>query len=73
MFFFFFGYDQLRALIKRSISDEELIQAEDKLEESKQLAEQAMYNLLSNDVCDSFNQEGVYFHWVLFAVLWSLA
>ncbi|VDO52211.1 unnamed protein product [Onchocerca flexuosa] len=30
--------------------NEELIQAEDKLEESKQLAEQAMYNLLSNDV-----------------------
>lgn len=32
------------------ILDEELIQAEEKLEESKRLAEQAMYNVISNDV-----------------------
>jgi endophilin-A len=30
--------------------DEEMIQAEEKLEESKKLAEQAMFNVLSNDV-----------------------
>lgn len=30
--------------------DEEMIQAEEKLEESKRLAEQAMFNVLSNDV-----------------------
>uniref|UniRef100_A0A915PM11 SH3 domain-containing protein n=1 Tax=Setaria digitata TaxID=48799 RepID=A0A915PM11_9BILA len=35
---------------RKQTRDEELIQAEDKLEESKQLAEQAMYSLLSNDV-----------------------
>lgn len=31
-------------------SDEEMIQAEEKLEESKKLAEISMYNVLSNDV-----------------------
>ncbi|CAG9533350.1 unnamed protein product [Cercopithifilaria johnstoni] len=35
---------------RKQTRDEELIQAEDKLEESKQLTELAMYNLLSNDV-----------------------
>ncbi|VDN06442.1 unnamed protein product [Thelazia callipaeda] len=35
---------------RKQTRDEELIQAEDKLEESKQLSEQAMYNLLSNDI-----------------------
>uniref|UniRef100_A0A0N5A8S6 SH3 domain-containing GRB2-like protein n=1 Tax=Syphacia muris TaxID=451379 RepID=A0A0N5A8S6_9BILA len=35
---------------RKQVRDDEMIQAEEKLEESKQLAEQAMYNLLSNDV-----------------------
>uniref|UniRef100_A0A1I7ZM61 SH3 domain-containing protein n=1 Tax=Steinernema glaseri TaxID=37863 RepID=A0A1I7ZM61_9BILA len=34
---------------RKQTRDEELIQAEEKLEESKKLAEQAMYNVLSND------------------------
>uniref|UniRef100_A0AC34G8I3 BAR domain-containing protein n=1 Tax=Panagrolaimus sp. ES5 TaxID=591445 RepID=A0AC34G8I3_9BILA len=35
---------------RRQNRDEEMIQAEEKLEESKKLAEQAMFNVLSNDV-----------------------
>jgi hypothetical protein len=30
--------------------DDELLQAEEKLEESKKITEQAMFNVLSNDV-----------------------
>jgi endophilin-A len=37
-------------LIIRNILDDELLQAEEKLEESKKITEQAMFNVLSNDV-----------------------
>ena len=33
-----------------TFSEEELIQAEEKLEESKRLTEKAMFNILNNDV-----------------------
>ncbi|VDO18120.1 unnamed protein product [Brugia timori] len=49
-------------------SDEELIQAEDKLEESKQLAEQAMYNLLSNDVCGNIFSRIHFYEILLFEI-----
>jgi endophilin-A len=35
---------------RKQTKDEELIQAEEKLEESKRLTEKAMFNILNNDV-----------------------